>query len=132
MSSTRQHPQHLGKSVAAIAVSIVVGPVMIWAGLICVATIIQQVLSGFFDFSQASWTQAFNPAVWFGLESIGGTGGILDALIGGPGAPGGTVSRYVTFMLFGLLAAASYAAITMMWNWAKPKPHTTSQTTPTQ
>jgi len=132
MSSTQQHPQHPGRSVAAIAVSVVVGPVMIWAGLICVATIIQQVLSGFFDFSQASWTQAFNPAVWLGLESIGGTGGILDALIGGPGAPGGTVNRYFTFMLFGLLAAASYAAITMMWNWARPKPHTTSQITPTQ
>jgi hypothetical protein len=132
MSRTQQHPQHLGRSVAAIAVSIVVGPGMIWAGLICVVTIIQQVLSGFFDFSQASWTQAFNPAVWLGLESIGGTGGILDALIGGPGAPGGTVSRYFTFMLFGLLTAASYAAITMMWNWARPRPHTTSQTTPTQ
>ena len=132
MRSTQQHPQHLGKRAAAIAVSIVVGPVMIWAALICVITIIQQVLSGFIDFSQASWTQAFNPAVWLGLESIGGTGGILDALIGGPGAPGGTVNRYFTFMLFGLLTAASYAAITMMWNWAKPKPHTTSQTTPTQ
>jgi len=132
MSSTQQHPQHLGKSVAAIAVSVVVGPVLIWAAFICVITIIQQVLSGFFDFSQASWTQAFNPAVWLGIESIGGTGGILDALIGGPGAPGGTVNRYFTFMLFGLLTAASYAAITMMWNWARPKPHTTSQTTPTQ
>ena len=132
MRSTQQHPQHLGKRAAAIAVSIVVGPVMIWAALICVITIIQQVLSGFIDFSQASWTQAFNPAVWLGLESIGGTGGILDALIGGPGAPGGTVNRYFTFMLFGLLTAASYAAITMMWNWARPGPHTTSQTTPTQ
>jgi len=132
VSSTQQHPQHLGRSVAAIAVSIVVGPVMIWAALICVITIIQQVLSGFIDFSQASWTQAFNPAVWLGLESIGGTGGILDALIGGPGAPGGTVSRYVTFMLFGLLTAASYAAITMMWNWARNNSHEPSQTTPTQ
>jgi len=127
MSSTQQHPQHLGRSVAAIAVSIIVGPVMIWAAFICVITIIQQVLSGFFDFSQASWTQAFNPAVWFGLESIGGTGGILDALIGGPGAPGGTVNRYFTFMLFGLLTAASYAAITMMWNWARNNSHEPSQ-----
>jgi len=106
--------------------------VIIWAGLICVITIIQQVLSGFIDLYQASWTQAFNPAVWLGLESIGGTGGILDALIGGPGAPGGTVNRYVTFMLFGLLTAASYAAITATWNWARSKPHTTSQITPTQ
>ncbi len=119
MSSTQQHPKHPGRGAAAIAVSIVVGPVMIWAALICVVTIIQQVLSGFFDFSQASWTQAFNPAVWFGVESIGGTGGVLDALIGGPGAPGGTVSRYFTFMLFGFLAAACYAAITATWNWAR-------------
>ncbi len=74
VSSTQQYPTHPGRGAAAIAVSIVVGPVMIWAALICVVTIIQQVLSGFFDFSQASWTQAFNPAVWFGIESIGGTG----------------------------------------------------------
>ncbi len=46
MSSTQQHPTHPGKGAAAIAVSIVVGPVMIWAALICVVTIIQQVLSG--------------------------------------------------------------------------------------
>jgi len=111
-------PQHPGKRTAAIAAIIVFGPVMIWAGLICALTIIQQVLSGFIDISQASWTQALNPAVWFGLESIGGTGGVFDALLGGAGAPGGTVNRYFTFMLFGLITAACYAAITATWNWS--------------
>lgn len=123
MSNAQQHPQNLGKSGAAIAVSIVAGPVMVWAALICVVTIIQQVISGFIDFSQASWTQAFNPAVWFGLESLGGTGGVFDALLGGPGAPGGTVSRYFTFMIFGLLTAACYVAITATWNWARNSSH---------
>ena len=107
------------RGIIAIAVGFVAGTVMLWSGLICVVTLVQQVLSGFFDLSQTSWSQAFNPAVWFGVESIGGTGGFLDALIGGPGAAGGTVSRYVTFMVFGILTAGCYLVVTFTWHWAK-------------
>ena len=116
MSNTQQR---LGRSGAAVAVSIVAGPVMVWAGLICLLTITQQVISGFLDVSQGSWTQVFNPAFWLGWQSFGGTGGVLDALVGGPGAPGGTVSRYFTFMLFGLITAACFGAINASWNWAR-------------
>lgn len=53
------------------------------------------------------------------LSSIGGTGGVFDAPLGGPGGPGGTVNRYLAFMLFGLITTACYAAITATWNCAR-------------
>lgn len=107
------------RSVVAVLVSVILGPIMVWAGLIAGLTLIQQVLSGFFDLSQASWTQALNPWVWIGAESIGGTGGIFDALVGGPGAPGGTVNRYITFMIFAAITAACYYGLTAIWSWTK-------------
>ena len=57
--------------------------------------------------------------MWVGAESIGGTGGIFDALVGGPGAPGGTVNRYVTFMIFAAITALCYSGIKAAWAWAK-------------
>jgi hypothetical protein len=113
------HQVNPGKYVIALMVTIVVGPVMLWAGLIAVLTIIEQILSGFFDLSQATWTQFLNPWVWVGTESLGGTGGIMDALVGGPGAPGGTVNRYFTFMIFGLITAGCYASVRFIWSWAR-------------
>lgn len=103
----------------AVGVSALLGPIMVWAGLIATLSIVQQFLAGFFDLSQASWSRLLNPLVWFGAESIGGTGGLLDALIGGPGAPGGTVSRYITFMIFAALCALCYAGIRATWAWAR-------------
>ncbi len=102
----------------ALITTVIVGPIMLWAGLIAALSLIQQVLAGFLDLSQASWSSFLNPMVWFGVESIGGTGGIFDALVGGPGAPGGTVSRYVTFMIFAAISAICYAGIMAAWSWA--------------
>lgn len=119
MSPERGTPFRGARLTVATLISMVAGVVLIWAGLIAALSLVQQVLAGFFDLSQTRWTQAFNPWVWFGVESIGGTGGIFDALLGGPGAPGGTVSRYITFMLFAFIAAACYLAITTLWSWAK-------------
>ena len=107
------------KTALALLMSVLLGPIMVWAGLIGALSIAQQFLAGLFDLSQASWSSFLNPLFWFGVESIGGTGGLLDALIGGPGAPGGTVSRYITFMLFAALTAICYAAISAMWTWAR-------------
>jgi len=107
------------RGIVLFLVAITVGPIMIWAGLISLLSILQQFVAGIFDLSQASWSSFLNPWVWFGAESIGGTGGIMDALVGGPGAPGGTVSRYLTFLIFAFVAAISYAAITTTWNWAR-------------
>lgn len=107
------------RSALAIGTTAILGPIMLWSGMIAALTIVQQVLAGFFDLSQASWTSFLNPWVWFGVESLGGTGGIFDALIGGPGAPGGTVNRYITFMLFAALCAVCYTGIKAMWSWSR-------------
>lgn len=107
-----------GRALVAGLVTIVAAPVGVWAGLVAALTLVQQVLSGFLVLADASWTQALNPAVWFGWQNVAGTGSLLDSLLGGPGAPGGTASRYVTFMLSALLAAGCYAAVTTAWSWA--------------
>lgn len=97
-------------------------PLGIWIGyfgLVAALSILQQFISGFIDLSQASWTSFLNPAVLLGWESPGGTGGPLDAIFGGPGAPGGTVSRYFVFMGSALMAAIGYAGWKVLWRWAR-------------
>ena len=107
------------RNVVALGASILLGPIMVWAGLIAALSLIQQVLAGFLDLTEASWNRFLNPLVWVGAESIGGTGGIFDALVGGPGSPGGTVSRYVTFMVFASITALCFAGIKSAWSWAR-------------
>lgn len=107
-----------GRRVVAVIGSV---PLALWIGyfgLVALLAILQQLLAGFIDLSMASWTSFLNPAVLLGFQSPGGTGGILDAIFGGPGAPGGTVSRYFVFMGSGLLAAAGYGGWKGLWGWA--------------
>jgi hypothetical protein len=109
------------RRVVAAVVSV---PLALWIGyfgLVAALSILQQFLAGFIDLSMASWTSFLNPAVLLGWESPGGTGGPLDAIFGGPGAPGGTVSRYFVFMGSALLAGVGYAGWKLMWDWAKPQ-----------
>jgi len=103
--------------VAAVS-SIPLFLVMAYTGLIAVLTMVQQIASSLFDVSQASWTSFLNPAYLMGFQSLGGTGNIFDALVGGPGAPGGTVGPYVVFMVTGLVAGLSFLGLKTLWNWA--------------
>lgn len=110
-----------GRTIAAVVASV---PLALWIGyfgLVAALAILQQLLAGFLDLSQASWTSFLNPAVLLGFRSPGGTGGIWDAIFGGPGAPGGTVSRYFVFMGSALLAAAGYGVWKVLWAWARPE-----------
>jgi hypothetical protein len=110
----------VGRATTAVLVSAIAGPIGIWAGLIAALALVQQVVSGFVMIGDASWTEVFNPAVWFGWQNIAGNGSVLDSLLGGPGAPGGTASRYVVFMVFAMTAAACYGAVRAVWRWAQP------------
>ena len=111
-----------GRLVAAVAVSALAAPIGIWAALVAALSLLQQVVAGFFVLGNASWTEFLNPAVWFGWQNVAGTGGILDSLLGGPGAPGGTVSRYATFLLAAMLASGCYAVVAAAWRWARERP----------
>lgn len=95
------------------------GIALLFFGLIAALSIAQEVLAGFIDLSQASWTSFLNPSVIFGFQSPGGTGGIFDALVGGPGAPGGTVNRYIVFMITGVIAYGSFMLLGYLWRWAR-------------
>lgn len=107
------------RRVIAVVASV---PLALWIGyfgLVAALSILQQFFAGFIDLSMASWTSFLNPAVLLGWESPGGTGGPLDAIFGGPGAPGGTVSRYFVFMGSALLAGVGYAAWNLLWRWGR-------------
>ena len=106
------------RTTLAVLVTAIAGPIGIWAGLIAALSLLQQVLAGFWTIANASWTEFLNPAVWFGWQNIAGTGSIWDSLLGGAGAPGGTVNRYLTFMIFAFIAAGCYAAVKAIWSWA--------------
>ena len=108
-----------GRVTAAVAVSVVAGPVGLWAALFALMTIMSQVLAGFGVIINAEWVNIFNPAVWFGFNNIAGTGSIGDSLVAGPGAPGGSVNRYVLFMITAALAAVCFGAVGAVWRWAR-------------
>lgn len=108
-----------GRVAAAVAVTVVAGPIGVWTALIALISIISQLLAGFGVIINANWVNLFNPAVWFGFNNVAGTGSIGDSLVAGPGAPGGSVNRYVLFMVTGIAAAACFAALRSVWRWAR-------------
>jgi len=111
-----------GRVVIALVVSVVAVPVGLWAGLVAAATIVGQILAGFGVLANANWVEALNPAVWLGFQNIAGNGGLVDSLLGGPGAPGGSAWRYVVFMVMALVAAACYTGVRAIWGWASRPP----------
>lgn len=105
--------------VVAAGASVPLGIAAGYMGLVAGLTLIQEVLAGFVDLGQASWTSFLNPTVILGLQSPGGTGGIFDAVVGGPGAPGGTVNRYFVFMITAAVAYGAFALLQVTWRWAR-------------
>jgi hypothetical protein len=106
---------------AAILASIPLGILLTYFGLVAVLTIVQQVLAGLFDLGQATWTSFLNPAYILGFQSLGGTGNVFDALVGGAGAPGGSANRYFVFMVSAFLAAGAFVGLKVVWAWATSK-----------
>lgn len=103
----------------AVLVTAVAGPIGAWAGLVAGLTLLGQVLAGFGVIANAQLTEFLNPAVWLGWQNVAGTGSIVDSLVGGPGAPGGTVNRYLVFMLTAIIAAACFTGLRAVWRWAR-------------
>lgn len=106
-----------GRSLVAVVVTVVAAALGFWCALVAAASLISQVLAGLGVIANADWTQTFNPVAWFGFNNIAGTGSLMDSLVGGPGAPGGSVNRYVSFIITGLVAAACYVGIRAAWTW---------------
>lgn len=102
----------------AVLASLPLGIILGYFGLVALLTILQQVLAGFIDLGQATWTSFLNPAYILGFQSVGGTGNIFDALVGGAGAPGGSVNRYFVFMVTAALAAVALLGLKAVWGWA--------------
>ena len=108
-----------GRLLVAALISIPVGMALAFFGVVAGLSLIQELLATFLDLRQASWTSFLNPAVLMGIQSPGGTGGIFDAMLGGPGAPGGTVSRFITFLITGRLAVGACSLLKGTWAWAR-------------
>lgn len=56
--------------------------------------------------------------MWFGVQSPGGTGGLVDALFGGPGAPGGSGMRYFVGLVSFIIAGIAWTGLKALWQWA--------------
>jgi len=108
-----------GRVVVAVAATVPLALATAYFAVLCVLAVLGQVLGGFVDLSQATWTSALDPAVWLGLRSAGGTGGLVDGLVGGAGAPGGSVGRYAVFFVSAMLATGSAVALQATWRWAR-------------
>jgi hypothetical protein len=111
-------PRNL-RLIFAVLATIPLALIVIFFGLVAGLSLLQEVLMFFIDLGETSWTAFLNPSVLLGLQSPGGTGGIFDALVGGPGAPGGTVSRYIVFMLAAGITFIAFFALTAIWSWTK-------------
>lgn len=110
---------HSGRWALAAVATIPVGLALVSSSLAAAMVMAQQILSTFTDVSEASWASFVSPAVLLGIQSPGGTGGFLDAILGGPGSPGGTVGRFFTFLVAGALALGAYSLLKTVWSWAK-------------
>lgn len=109
------------RKIAAVALSVFLVPITLYFGLLAALTILQQMLSSFVDFGSASWTAWMSPPVLLGIQSPGGGGGILDALVGGPNAPGGTVGRFIVFFIAAIIAYGGFQGLMAAWSWAWPQ-----------
>ena len=103
---------------AAVIASIPLAVILTISGVVVITAVIGQLLAGFIDLSQASFASFLNPAYLLGLQSLGGTGGIADALVGGPGAPGGTIGRFGIYLIFALIGTGAFYALKHLWRWS--------------
>lgn len=108
----------VSRIVVAVLLAVPLGLVAVGCGVFAAAVIVTQALAGFVDLSQASWSAYLDPAVWVGWRSAGGTGGPIDAVAGGAGAPGGTFGRYVSAMISGIVAGCCAFGVRAVWHWA--------------
>ena len=77
-------------------------------------TLLDQIFSDFIDFTNFSIANLFNP-----FTSLGGSGTLLDRIVAGPGASGGSAVRYWMYMAYALIAAAGYGIVTTCWRELK-------------
>lgn len=101
-----------------VLASIPLGIVLAYFGLVAALTTLQQMLAGFIDLGQANWISFLNPEYNFGIQSLGGTGNIFDVMVGGAGAPGGSVNSYFVFRVTAALAAGAFFGLKALWGWA--------------
>ena len=98
--------------------SVPLGLVFTLSALLAITAFVNEFLAGLIDLSQVSVGSILDPAYLLGLRSVGGSGGLLDVFVAGPGASGGSVGRYATFILFGLVAAGSLWSLRRVWKWS--------------
>ena len=77
-------------------------------------TLLDQIFSDFIDFTNFSIANLFNP-----FTSVGGSGTLLDSIVAGPGASGGSAVRYWMYMAYALIAAVGYGIVTTCWRELK-------------
>lgn len=77
-------------------------------------TLLNQIFSDFIDFTNFNLVNLFNPNT-----SVGGSGTLLDSIIAGPGASGGSAFRYWLYMIYGFIAVMGYTLVKTSWGELK-------------
>ena len=80
------------------------------AGYNALLTLLDQIFSDFIDFTNFSIANLFNP-----ITSAGGSGTFLDSIVAGPGASGGSASRYWLYMIYALIAVMGFTLVKTCW-----------------
>lgn len=74
-------------------------------------TLLAQIFSDFADFRNFSLVNLLTP-----YTSVGGSGTLLDSIVAGPGASGGSAIRYWTYMAYALMAAVGFGIVKSCWD----------------
>jgi len=86
------------------------GLLVLVGGYNALITLLDQIFSDFVDFTNFSIANLFNP-----FTSLGGSGTLLDSIVAGPGASGGSAVRYWLYMIYALAAAMGFAIVKTCW-----------------
>lgn len=86
------------------------GTLVLLGGYNAILTLLAQISSDFIDFKNFSLVNLFTP-----FTSVGGSGTFLDYIVAGPGASGGSATRYWMFMINAFIATAGFFIVNTCW-----------------
>lgn len=102
------------KKLLSLIVILPLTAVFIWSSINFVSVLVQELMAGWVDLTNWSLFNWINPTT-----SPGGSASIIDILIGGPGAVGGTAVRYFMLLFYGVISGFSFFGMRSLWEIVK-------------
>ncbi len=98
------------KKLASLLAILPLSAIFFWSGANLLNVIVQEVMATWFDLTNWSLFNFFNPTT-----SPGGTASIFDIFIGGPGAVGGTGKRFYLGGFYFIISGIAFTTIRSLW-----------------